>query len=277
MKKLVEETVNAQITQKNVKSQPGPKSTVKGHLELALVSRLALLNHQGMVNLIERLCNKLNKIKAAERSRALKSDLRAIAQRRILLPGANDQSVQSLVAWIYHTPLPQDTPANLYNLYELATKLRIDALAEKCMSQLANTASDVMQQAHAQGTTLGSLLGYSSSGNNDTVSAQYVPPENTVKIVFDHVLNDDNPPARLSQLVIDALARHMDLELWLKLRGSISDKVTHQLIEAMVMYRAIKAEQTIDTGRQIKLENHYAAENVRSDKVEAHHELALVG
>ncbi|XPS72681.1 hypothetical protein M3J07_004830 [Ascochyta lentis] len=254
--KLIKDALAAQVTDGHVKD-PKTKITTKSYLERSFNGRLTSLNWQGMLNMMERLCGIIGRIRAAEMEKGKKDQIRAMAQKRIILRGTSNASIQSLLAWIYQGNLHYKSSEHLYEVYELAIKLRVDALAETCLSQLFNTASDVIHETHCQGVTLDALLGFKSAGEADELQNRVVP-DNTVEIIFHHVLTDKNPPARLSDLVVDIMARKMHSKLWAQIQETISRPIALRLVEAMLQLKELKAECAEHPGLAIKSEDRHS-------------------
>lgn len=210
-----------------------------------------MLNAEGLVEVAEEVCTRLQKFKAAEKQLAKTSALNAWAQGRLLLRGASEQSVVSLVEWAYHGTLNCDNAENLYDFWALATRLRFDVLAEECINRLYNSASASLSNACSNGVSLRSLLGLSNKQDATEATAQ---SSDVVVAVFHHVLRDEKTPEKLTELIVDALARGMDMELWIQVQDLINPDIKNRLINFMIVYRDIKVEGGLEDGGPVKLE-----------------------
>lgn len=228
-----------------------PKTNTKAYHDLSLRGRLDLLDCEGMVNMIERVSSMLDRIKAQEKQKARHESTKAMAQRRIILPGVTESSVASLLAWVYQGEINYETSEQLYELYDLAAMLRVDALAEKCLAQLSNTASDIVHQARQQGVSLSALLGLSAANPLDD---DRLPQDNTVEVIFHRVLKDAKSPVRLVDLVTEILAAGLDLDLWAQIGDAMSHPMTLRLVEAMLRQKQVKDEALQDHDATVKLE-----------------------
>lgn len=257
MTELIKKALASQIADKHVKSsQQTPKTSTKTYHDLSLPGRLDLLDWQGMTNMIERLGAALSRLKALEKGKGKDDPVKAMAQNRIVLPGVSGAPVKSLVAWIYRGELHYQGAEHLYATYELAIHLQVDALAEKCLSQLFITAFDIIQETSRQGKLLGSLLGFPSAGEADLLGRQRVPSDNTVEVIFKRVLTDPKPPSRLLDLVVNTMASKLDSGLWVQIQDTISHPVALRLIDAMLQQKQVKGGRHENRDMAIKLEDH---------------------
>jgi hypothetical protein len=134
-------------------------------------------------------------------------------------------------------------------------------LAEKCLSTLSRDSQDMIEDAFCQGTSLQQLLRLSSETQAEEGRA-VAPTKNVVEVVFEHVLNDVNPPKRLFNLVVSTLAEHLDTDLWLKLAPRTTLPMSIQIISTILIHRQVKTEnfeglrlksESVSTGDELLL------------------------
>ena len=134
------------------------------------------------------------------------------------------------------------------------------------MHHLFQTASNSICIALSTGRSLSHLLGLSKEqGALDSATQS----DDIVTAVFSHVLNDEEPPEKLSRLVIHAMAKALDSDTWNQLKHSVNHNIARQLITAMVAHKELKCEKSIDDGTIVKFEDCAAGENVQSAMIEA--------
>ena len=239
LRKTIDNSVEEQITQKHITpAQPTgqgqrKKDSRNMSREVALATRLAMLTSTGIHGVAGDVFAILHRITKEEKFKAIKDKVKAAAQGRILLPSAGDTAVQMLVEWIYRGTLYCHDGRQLYALFDLARDLGIEALSELCLSKIANGASDILHAALEKGIHLRDLLVHESGSAHSIL-----------EVVFGNVLTGKNPPTRLLEFVIKALAENMDLDLWLHLKDITGHEIALQLVEAMVKQREFKTEQS---------------------------------
>ncbi|KAJ4310578.1 hypothetical protein N0V94_008365 [Neodidymelliopsis sp. IMI 364377] len=269
--KAINTVIDQQFVDKNVDQTGRTPKSKKDFQTLSLDERLALLNSEGALEVAEELCAQLQRVQAMEKQSAKGSANRAMAQRRILLRDVSEKAVSSLVEWAYdQRGLHYDNAEHLYDLYLLATRLKFDELAEQSLDRLFTQTSSCIDYTLASGLTLRCLLRFGSSEEEDPMAVD--PQANdVVATVFRHVLQDQDPPERLLQLVIDTMATYMDSALWAELKPTVSQNIAHQLVGIMVAYREIKNDQSVHSAKRIKLESHHATDDALTNTGGAHH------
>jgi hypothetical protein len=178
------------------------------------------------------------------------------------------------VEWAYRKTLVYEDAEHLYDLWALAARLEIVTLAEECMNRLYQTASNSIYTALSNGLSLRHLLGLSkehAAPDSNTLS------DDVVTAVFRHVLMDENPPTKLSQLVIHAMAKAMDSETWAQLQHTVNQNTARELIAVMVAYRELPSERGVDDATYVKLENHATGGRSQTAMTEAHRGFAPTG
>ena len=145
------------------------------------------------------------------------------------------------------------------------------------MSQLSNAASDIIHQAHGEGISLGTLLGFPAVGDDHASQDQHVLCDNTVEVVFQRVLKDTKPPKRLLDLVVDALAAGLDSGLWAQIQDIIAHPIVLRLVGAMLRQRKLKAESLESPDAAVKLEDQQEVGDTRSKLTGMHQESVLTG
>jgi hypothetical protein len=236
LRKDIISSVNEQIDQKRTKQKK------KDFRETPWQARLAALDSEGLLAVLDCLSAKLRKLKVREKEIAKKDSLKAAAQRRLILHNENDETVQALLAWIYQERLECRNADHLYAIFRLADELGIEMLADTCLTKLCNDTSSSLQQARLHKLPLQYLLGYGISATSE-VDYPDVPIDNVVAIVFRHMTKDEDTPKQLLRIFVDALAESLDAELWELLRDVLSRDKMAALIEALLA-RQVKTEQT---------------------------------
>ncbi|KAJ4361711.1 hypothetical protein N0V95_001604 [Ascochyta clinopodiicola] len=272
--KRIEDALTAQITDGHVKD-PKTKINTRAYSELSFNGRLISLNRQGMLNMFERLCGIINRIRFVEKDKGKNDPVKAMAQKKIFLRGTSNAAVQSLLVWIYQGNVHYETPEHLYEVYELAIKLRVDALSEICLCRLLNTASDIVQDTQRQGITLDTLLGFPSVEEGEELQGQQAVLDNTVEVVFQRVLKAEKPPARLLDLVVDVMAKRMHSKLWAHIQETISRPIALRLVETMLRLKDLKAEHVENPDSAIKLEDRHLNSTPLRSTIEAIDERTL--
>ena len=177
--------------------------------------------------------------------------LKGWAQGRLSLRDAEARSVASLVEWAYDdSTLNFDDAEHLYDIWALATRVEFNRLSRECMDRLFKTASARINDAFSNNIGLGHLLDIAQSRSDPAGLS-----DDVVSTVFSHVLQDDNPPAQLSDLVIHALAKGLDDELYAQLETMINLNTSRKLIKALVACKNPKTEQGLIDGSLIKDES----------------------
>ncbi|KAJ4373106.1 hypothetical protein N0V83_003397 [Neocucurbitaria cava] len=227
-RKVIVDAVEDQITKKNTRVKRDSKEWSRN---MSVRARIPLLKSHAVQTVAQSLYVRLHQVKKMEAQKAKDDSVKAIAQKRLILPGIEETAILSFVQWIYQRPMQCEEPDMLYAVLNLATKLGVEALAETCLSKLYNAAADSIQHARANAVPIHTLLGY-GSGAADPV----------LEIVFINVFKDKSPPKRLLKLVIDTLAHCLDFELWAHLRELIGHEMALQLVEGMINSREVKIE-----------------------------------
>lgn len=213
-----------------------------------LTKRLHLLNAEGLVEVAEEACTRLQRFTAAEKQLAKTNVLIAWAQGRLILRGASEKSVVSLVKWAYDGTISDDSAEHLYDLWALATRLQFDALTEESANRLYNAVSTGLEKVFLHSMPLHALLGL-HDGQEAPASS-----DDVVAIMFHHVLKDDKLPLKLPELIVDALAKYMDSAMWVGVRSMVCHDTCRKLIDFMIVYRDVKVEASLHNGSLVKRE-----------------------
>lgn len=115
----------------------------------------------------------------------------------------------------------------------LANKLGVDVLRELCLGALVVGLKDTLQAARGAGLPLAHLLGYGPDSANQLLDT-----------IFKRVFLENDSPKRLKELVINAIADDLNVELWNYLKSTLSHDLALQLIEAMLLQGSIKNDQS---------------------------------
>lgn len=237
----------SQVTQKNItRLAPGGSNSKKDSRDMSrkvpVGARLDMLTSKGVHAVAADVFCVLHSISKTETEKAAKDSLKAAAQRRLLLPGFQEETVRSLMQWMYTGSISCRDAGQLYAVMGLASKLGVDALHESCLRDLATRASTTIQDALANGVSLGNLLGHGPD-----------PANKLLGVIFMNVFKDKAPPARLQNLVVQALAENMDMELWPDVKSVIGHEIALEVIETMIkQQQQVKSEHP--DKKSVKLE-----------------------
>jgi hypothetical protein len=196
--------------------------------------RLQVLNSEAIQHVLSELNRTLWNIKQVEARLASTEPLKAAAQRKLLLPDVDLDTIGPLLQWIYQSKLKFRTSAQLCKVYQLAEDLGVTNLAQTCLSMLRTETLSAIQCAASDGMTLRALL-YGSQGLSQE------DPQNTdgslagiVWSVFEFVLQHHDPPMELQRIVIDSLADSADNELVDLLAPKMGIQILQQLVQALM-------------------------------------------
>ncbi|KAJ6200064.1 hypothetical protein J3E72DRAFT_391961 [Bipolaris maydis] len=221
IKKVIDEATQVQVELKRVKARMLHDAIRENNTKV----RLTYIDAFGLHAITEKLFAAIHRINKREIARAKDDVVRAAAQKRILIPGSEPDTVQTAMDWIYQGKLNCEDPQQLYNTLQLATQLGIKALSEFCHSKLYNAVTDCIQDAMANDTSLKTLLGYGPG-----------PGDRVMEVVFKHAFKDHDVPKRFREIVVETLATNLDAELWAEIKDMVSHKVALQIIEALLEY-----------------------------------------
>jgi hypothetical protein len=195
------------------------------------LQRLQLMKAEVVLAVIERLHLALWKTKTLEDSKASTDVIKAAAQHRIILPNADQDTVASLVHWVYNSELQFLNAAHLYRIYGMAECLGMQELAEDCLSKLSIAASTAIDDAQIAGVPLQDLLdGITTDG--DAHEANNLLSD-VVRTVFTSVVQQKQPPAVLKHLVIEAVANSSDPSLVETLLLTMASRLKDELCMAL--------------------------------------------
>jgi hypothetical protein len=175
-----------------------------------IAPRLQLMKPEAVLAVLKRLLLALRNLKTQEESKASKDSIKAAAQRRIVLPNADEDTVGSLLHWAYNNELHFLDASHLCNIYELAERLGLQELTEICLAKLSNAASAAIEDAEVAGISLRELLDGIQIAADDRPEGARDPLSDVVRTVFTFVLQQKRPPVILCHLVIEAVANSAD-------------------------------------------------------------------
>lgn len=205
---------NTLFKQDNLWRKPPTKRTDKSSLYAPedIAAKLNLLRDEAVYTVLERLRLVLRATKKSENHDASNDVLTAAAQNRILLPGADAESVGALVRWVYKSPegLAFSDVTQLYAIYGVAEKLGIAKLAAECMATLTSATARLLQSAKEENVSLRDLLDVAPQHAEHEANVDPLSDPSTIGAVFKITLNTPSPPALLQDLVADALAASHD-------------------------------------------------------------------
>ena len=254
LKKCIKDSLNTQFSNNNLIERPKNQKIFQ---ELPLDQRLELLDSEAGLDVAEEVSAHLLRIKSKEEQKTSGNTSRIWAQGRLTLRDAEARTVAALVEWAYDdSTINFDDAEHLYQIWALATRLEFNHLACSCMDRLFKTASTRIHDAFANNTSLRDLTGlHPAQSPSDPRDLS----DDVVTTVFRHVLKDDNPPAQLSDLVIHALAKGMDDELYAQLESMIGLDTSRKLIRALIACKDLKTEQDAFDGCLVKYEGQQEA------------------
>ncbi|KAF2797958.1 hypothetical protein K505DRAFT_333838 [Melanomma pulvis-pyrius CBS 109.77] len=199
-------------------------------------ARLQVLKSEAIEHVIRRLNRILWIIKRTETQQMARQDhLKAAAQRRILLPSYDANTVGPFLQWIYQGKLCVDNATQLCELYELAEELGVTNLAQTCLSKLSAGAFHAIEQANSEGITLQTLI--ENSQQRLVTGSQgeaHDPLVGVVWTVFKFVLQNKEPPTELEHMVVEAIAGSADGELLAFLMPMMSHGILQQVAMALM-------------------------------------------
>ncbi|KAH7093795.1 hypothetical protein FB567DRAFT_181136 [Paraphoma chrysanthemicola] len=261
IQKTLDEVIIEQVAKHNTVGTGKAAVQKKDLKDMGIQARLTALTSKGVFNIAMHLSIELRGVKQKEVKIAETNTTKAAAQRRIFLPNFESPTVSALTHWVYSRGeilnekgdlKTAHNAEHLYALQGLAAHLGITVLKEQCLSMLVEKTNTMIDFALREGLKLQHLLGWGErveppSGDDHAAvpedCANVHPQDDTVQVVFQHVLKDKNPPKRLVDLVVQTLADHLDLELWAQLEHMINHQMSKNLNKAMVLRRQIKMEE----------------------------------
>jgi hypothetical protein len=196
--------------------------------------RLQVLNSEAIFNVLMQLNYQLWVIKCAEVDLARTSNLRAAAQRKLLLPNNDLDTISPLLQWLYQGRLHIRTPVQLCKVYGLADNLGVTNLTQTCLSRLSTEAFDAIKRATSEGMTLRALIDSSQASSQKDQPDPDKPFAGIVWTVFEFVLQHQNPPMELQHMVIEAIANSADNALVKSLIPKMSVGILQQLTRALM-------------------------------------------
>jgi hypothetical protein len=207
----------------------------KDFKERDLLDRLQELNPEGVRILLQALVKKLYDIKSKEVLEAQLNIVKAAAQRRILLPGYNRETILSVNDWIYDCPLYYTDAQHLCDIYGLSEELGIQDLAATCIKILTTATKSAIQTATSEGVGLRKLLEDGMAAHEEQANGCGELLDHVVPIVFKFALFDVNAPIVLRDMVINAVAESNDIEVFELLRSGLTLEMALQLIKALML------------------------------------------
>ena len=201
--------------------------------ERDLMARLQELNANGITIVTRELVYILSDIKRSEKARARQDFLKAASQGRIILHGIKQETVHSVVEWVYTNKLTVKDAEKLYQVLELANDLGIQVLTETCQNMLITAFYSAITHAKAEGTSLHSLLAKDEPSQDCSSSLETLG--NVVPIVFRNVLKSEKPPKALKDLVIRTLATDKDIRVFRAVQTFMTLELSLELHEAKLL------------------------------------------
>lgn len=196
--------------------------------------RLQVLHSEATLNVLVQLNYELWDIKRAEVELARTSNLKAAAQRKLLLPNVDLDTVGPFLQWLYQGRLQIRTPKQLCKVYGLAENLGVTNLAQTCLSKLSTKAFDAIKRAASDGMTLRALIDSAQASSQEDQHDPDDPFAGIVWTVFEFVLQHEDPPMELQHMVIEAIADSADNELLDSLIPKMSVGILQKLIKALM-------------------------------------------
>lgn len=226
----VDETVDKLFTDKENHLCPPSTGGLKKKLykEDTVTQRVRRLSNVGVRALSQKMIGFLDDIRLQESALAYKDPVKAAAQGRIILPNADENTLSRITRWVYNKELFCQDARDLCQIRAVAEELGLIDLAETCLSRLSSSASAEIERAHLEGKDLCSMF----SSNTDLKPGA---PFSFLWSVFRHVMESDNPPELLQELVVNSLALERDGRLFKfmakRLNGTMKDRIINALYE----------------------------------------------
>lgn len=199
-----------------------------------VLHRLQLLKVEHIFTIVQDLYQSLRNIKSKEKKKALTDKVKAAAQMRIILPEYDPVTVGCVVSWIYQQKLHFSNAYQLYQIYQLADKLGLEALAETCVNKMLSAATESINLATTQGLGLSVLLDQSRDEFSTNENGVDDPLTDIVPMLFTRVLKDGKAPDVLQSLVITSIAESGDLNLFYTLKDLFGRSMALDLAEALM-------------------------------------------
>jgi hypothetical protein len=196
--------------------------------------RLQVLRSEAIQLVLARLNRKLWDIKHAEVTLARKDYVAAAAQRNLLLPEADLDTIGPLLQWLYQGNLETRTSAQLCKVYGLAEDLGVTNLAQTCLSRLSTKSLHAIERAASDGMTLRALINSSQALVHEDQQNADDSSAGSVWSVFEFVLQHRDPPMQLQRIVIESLADSADIELIEMLTPKMGIGISQQLVKALM-------------------------------------------
>lgn len=268
LNKTLRVSINGQFSNGNTLQSAELPKTLNLFQGWAVNQRLEVLNLEGLLEVAEDVHTQMQKFKLQEKQLAKNNVVKSWAQGRLRIRDASRKSVQSLADWLYSSKFDYDDAEHLYDIWKLAVRLDVEILVEVCMNQLFHVASASISNALSDGVPLYHLLRPVIEPDMPDSEAK---SEDVVTTVFRHVLEDKDSPIKLSELVIETMAKGMDAELWSLLQTKINHDTARKLIGAMVACRHVKeGAQDRSESSNIKCEHQSDLQNIDLQPTGAH-------
>jgi len=231
------------------------KKDIPGSL---LSHRLQLLKPDGVLSVLERLHQSLERIEAFEDTKAVRDEIKAAAKERIYLKDADADSVGSLLRWTYVGKLQYYDADHLCKIYSLAERLGLTDLEDQCLATLSAAASLAIENTTTAGVSLQNLL----DGINTPDLGETLP--GVVRAVFMLIVRRKRSPTVLRRLVITAIANCADRKLVETSLEIMSLELKNELCLALTD-RICELRQAIADQQYISHSDHHPERSVKPD------------
>lgn len=196
--------------------------------------RLQQLNRNGILNVARYLKNSLANVKLQEFLKAQGDAVKALAQRRLILPNVDNTTMEILGNWLYQCRLVYENAEQLCQTITLAEDLGIQGLADECIGKLANATQGIINQAKTAGISFRDLFSQTENAIEDLADSSHPLADGTVvRTVFMFVFKEKTSTRILKDLVVRTITENPDSTLLKSIVGEMSRSLTEQCMVAL--------------------------------------------
>ncbi|KAF2643677.1 hypothetical protein P280DRAFT_444719 [Massarina eburnea CBS 473.64] len=215
---------NQNMNEINVKRKDYPSTQI--------AKRLNVMKASVVHTVLNQLLHSVMSIKRSEETAALKDSMKAAAQRRIVLYDCDQETVGSVMQWIYKGTLEFADADHLCKIQTLAVRLGMVELDTICVDKLVDATRKDLENAEATRSSVSDLLEAKRSCMDIGVQAD--PLAEVVRVVFLWVLQHKTPPVKLKEIVVEAIADSADSSLVDSALSFMDSNLTGELCTALV-------------------------------------------
>jgi hypothetical protein len=200
-------------------------------LPVDTITRLQMIKPAHMTPVLAALRKQLRIAKCAEKDAARSNPIKAMAQRRLILPNATSDAIEAVIFYIYASKLEHDSAGQLCNTLHLAEQLEIRQLAKQCTEKLLESTTTMLDVAKSNNYPLYELLVDKKRDKEDP--NDLVPEVVFIRAVFEYVLRRPKPPIELKNMVINAIIEAEDPALVTELLPKMQLEFRGDILKAL--------------------------------------------